>query len=183
MGTRYIPNLECESLRVKGAISFSSVTLDGLKIEDYQDAGAGPELRWVYGHGTKESPEPTESGDLIGYFRFFGHESGAAPYPVGWFQAEQIGAAQSSWLQGILSLYAAGASPGNYDFLELGGGQLRTASDLAHQGERAGFFGTEPSEKPVITGWDEKTDSQKIDALKDALVALGLIATDEEEGS
>ncbi len=40
---------------------------------------------------------------------------------------------------------------------------------------RLGFYGAAPIAQPTITGWSSLTADQKADALKDALVALGLI--------
>jgi hypothetical protein len=41
---------------------------------------------------------------------------------------------------------------------------------------KLGFYGAAPVVKPAISGWSSLTADQKADALKDALVALGLIA-------
>jgi hypothetical protein len=41
---------------------------------------------------------------------------------------------------------------------------------------KLGFYGAAPVSKPAISGWSSLTADQKADALKDALVALGLIA-------
>jgi hypothetical protein len=41
---------------------------------------------------------------------------------------------------------------------------------------KLGFYGAAPVVQPSITGWSSLTADQKADALKDALVALGLIA-------
>jgi hypothetical protein len=41
---------------------------------------------------------------------------------------------------------------------------------------KLGFFGAAPAPQPSISGWSSLTADQKADALKDALVALGLIS-------
>lgn len=55
-------------------------------------------------------------------------------------------------------------------------GTMEIAGPLKHKGSTAGFFNTSPVSKPAITGWSSKTDAQKVEAVKDALVALGLVS-------
>ena len=190
-----------ESVSLTGNLDASGTVTTGsiggsADVRNYSNEDPAANVRLYAARGTQETPADTVA-EMVGRIEAFGRKDDA-PSPAGSItfrhtpalatQVEIANGADDIGLRlaydGTTQIYghsvtieAVGTSPK--------GALLLTGEEVlvGASGEKVGFFGEVAITKPAITGWDEKTDSQKIDALKDALVALGLIATDEEEGS
>lgn len=167
---------------VSGGLLDGTLEVPGLTFKKSDTTGFGPFLDWTYTRGTAESPADTVEGDFAGRLTFYGWHG--SKKRMGGLQVYQAaGAPGTSAMPGWVSLFAVDASNNVAGGVTLGpggatlyGANSTLGGALKHLGSTAGFFNTTPVTRPAITGWSGKTAEQKVDALKDALVALGLVA-------
>jgi hypothetical protein len=196
MGTRYIPNLTTGDLEVTGALQMSGevgvggdvqvggklTTEDGLDLKKFSTAAQAVTVNHYAAQGTADEPADTATG-IISETKFYGRIDDAE------VEAAAIEVRQADEGEAFSFIIRTN----NFDeeqnsILQISGGEMlfegvgvQLASDdvgvqLGFADSKVAFFGATPITEPAITGWAEKTDTQKVDALKDAMVALGLIS-------
>lgn len=150
--------------------------LAGFNFVETNTTGMGPFLNWTYSRGTPEAKAASQAGDFVGRLTFNGWHDGVKK-PLARLTASQAsGTPGSNYIPGIMEFAAIDADGIARAVFRSEGGAAIIGGDLTHAGGKAGFFETAPVAQPTISGWSGKTAEQKADALKDALVALGLVA-------
>lgn len=139
----------------------------------YADA---PKFKGARIQGTVGSPADTADTHVLFDIVGMGYANGASR-DTAVVRIIQDGAVSGNYVPAAIHLVARNSSGTAVTVLRArASGALEVPGALKHEGSTAGFFNTSPVSRPAITGWSSKTDAQKVEALKDALVALGLVS-------
>jgi hypothetical protein len=134
-----------------------------------------PKFKGARANGTPSEPSDTEDGSILFDVVSMGFANGALRDSAV-LRFMQDGAVSGSYVPAKLLLVARNSAGSSVNVCSARPSGFEVHVALAHQGSTLGFFNTSPTTKPAITGWSSKTDAQKVEAVKDALVALGLVA-------